>query len=461
MIYFVCFVVIYLLYVLLKLNVWICIALGVYAFLMVPFYQKRTRKIQEYQQRFYDVSLYLDTILYAFVKEEKVEPAVRDVRQALPDGKMKTVVEMAHDYLVMTYDEVELLEESLSLIDREYPCKRVHDVHKFMTHVEYYGGEIEKPVRLLLEDKGRWEQRIKQEMQNRKKQLLDVVLSVVASIVICSAVIYLPVMDVDISREWMLQILALLVIVANTQILFWAQKYLEVDWIGLQLHEEEEYYRKKMLEYENYDEEGQKRLSLGLGVIAMLGTGIAFCVGNQVLTMLGLLATLFFGNQHKIGKGLLERNLRREIAYAFPNWLLDMVLLLQSENVQVSLEKSKEFVPGVLRKELHHLIEELKINPESAEPYHGFLKSFEIPEVYSAMGILYSISIGNSGNADKQISELVEKNLELLDVTEKDMLRRQANGMQVLFLLPVLTASLKLMADMVVLMLRFLDTPFL
>ena len=81
------------------------------------------------------------------------------------------------------------------------------------------------------------------------------------------------------------------------------------------------------------------------------------------------------------------------------------------------------------------------MNPESSDPYHEFLKGFAIPEVYSAMGILYSISIGNSGNADKQISELVDKNLELLDATERDMLRRQAGGMQVLFLLPVLTAS--------------------
>ena len=198
-----------------------------------------------------------------------------------------------------------------------------------------------------------------------------------------------------------------------------------------------------------------------LGIVGITGTGIAFFLGQEGLTLLGLLLTLLFFNQHKVGNGLLERNLKREIAYAFPNWLLDLVLLLQSENVQVALEKSKEFVPGVLRRELHQLTEKLEMNPESSEPYHEFLKGFAIPEVYSAMGILYSISIGNSGNADKQISELVDKNLELLDATERDMLRRQAGGMQVLFLLPVLTASFKLVADMVVLMLQFMQTPFM
>ena len=73
------------------------------------------------------------------------------------------------------------------------------------------------------------------------------------------------------------------------------------------------------------------------------------------------------------------------------------------------------------------------------------------------MGILYSISIGNSGNADKQMGELVDKNLELLDMTERGMLKKQAAAMQIFFLLPVLTASFKLVVDMVVLMLTFLQ----
>ena len=217
----------------------------------------------------------------------------------------------------------------------------------------------------------------------------------------------------------------------------------------------------KIQEYEKYDEQKQKRLSWGLGAVGVVITIVALCVGNEWLTAVFLLLTLLFLNQHIVGRRLMERSLSREIKYAFPNWLLDLVLLLQSENVQVALQKSKEFVPGVLRTELFRLTEQLEMEPESARPYHNFLKGFSIPEVHSAMGILYSISIGNNGNADQQISELVDKNLELLDITEKDMLRRQASGMQVLFLLPVLTASFKLVVDMVVLMMQFLQMSFM
>ena len=460
MIYFVIFILIYLLHLLLKLDLWVCVALGLYGFVMIPLFRKRYRKMKTYQQRFYEVSLYLDTILYAFVKEEKVEPAVRDVYQSLPEGEMKMLVETAHDYMTMTYDEVEILEESLAMIDREYPCKRMRDVHKFMTHVEYYGGEIEKPVSLLLADKTRWEKRIKGEIANRNKQFTEVLFSVIASVIICAAIIYLPILDIDISGDWLLQFFSLLVILIDVQILYRAQKHLAVDWIGLQLHEKDKYYENKMQEYQDFDEEKQKRLSFVLGAAGIVAAVMVFCLGNQWLAAGFLLLTLLFLNQHKVGRGLLERNLKKEIKYAFPNWLLDLVLLLQSENVQVALEKSKEFVPGVLRKELFQLTERLEIEPESAKPYHEFLKAFSIPEVHSAMGILYSISIGNSGNADKQIGELVDKNLELLDASERDALKRQASGMQVLFLLPVLTASFKLVVDMVVLMMHFLQTSF-
>ena len=374
---------------------------------------------------------------------------------------MKMAVGMAHDYMIMAYEEVEFLGESLAMIDQEYPCKRMRDVHKFMTHVEYYGGEIEKPIRLLLADKSRWEKRIKEEIASRNKQFVDVLLSVVASLVICSAILYLPIMDMDISAEPLLQVLAFVLIVLDAGILYRAQGYVTVDWIGLQLQENENIYEKKLQEYQDYDEQKQRKLSYILATIGVSVTGIAFCVGNPWMTMMCLLVTLLFVNQHKVGKYLLEKNLRRELMYAFPNWLLDLVLLLQSENVQMALQKSKEFVPGVLRKELYQLTDQLELEPESAKPYHEFLKDFYIPEVHSAMGILYSIAIGNSGNADKQISELVDKNLELLDMTERQMLKRQAGGMQVLFLLPVLVASFKLIADMMVLMLQFMQSSFM
>ena len=133
--------------------------------------------------------------------------------------------------------------------------------------------------------------------------------------------------------------------------------------------------------------------------------------------------TLFCFKQHQIGRALQRKTLIKEIKYAFPKWLLDLVLILQSENVYMALQKSLEHVPGVLRKEVQNLVERLEMEPKSSVPYHMFLEEFHLPEIHSAMGVLYGLSIGNSANMDKQIGELVEKNLALLDVAETELWR--------------------------------------
>lgn len=459
MIYFIAFIIVYSLHVILKLNWYATMFLAVVALVMVPQHKKRYKTYIENKERFFEVSTYLDTLLYSFVKEEKVVLSISDVCQTLSQGRMKCVVEQAYLYMQMTFDEIEVQREALRLIEKEYPCQRIRDVHEFMLHVEGYGGEIDKPVNLLLADKSRWEQRIKEAMAERNKQFINVILSVAAALMICGAIVYLPVMDLDISGQAVVQIFATVVVVVNDLIIWKAQKYLMVDWISLRLTEDEEYYVKKMKDFKSYNLKKEKKRSLILGTAGIILSILFFWWKKEWMVIVSLLLTLLFLNQHCVGQNLLRKSLVKEVKYAFPNWLLDIVLLLQSENVQVALQKSREHVPGVLREELYELTERLEVQPESSEPYHLFLKEFEIPEVHSAMGILYSLSIGNSGNADKQISELVEKNLALLDGTERELLKSSSSGMYVLFLLPVVVASFKLIVDMIFMMLAFVQVP--
>lgn len=461
MIYLIGFVITYFLHVLLKLNWEVTLVVLLFVILAIPFHKKLYQKAKENQNRFFEVSLYLDTILYAFTKEEKVDRAVEDVSLTLPEGNMKELVEKALDYIKMTFDEVQVVEEALRMIEKEYPCQRIKDVHQFMTHVEYYGGEIEKPVNLLLADKRRWEQRIKNAIAQRNKQMMDVILSVVASLIICGAIVYLPIGSMNISTELVVQICALIVVVIDDIIIYHAQKYLNVDWIQLQLTEDDEYYVQKMDKFLSYDEKKAKKTSYILGIIGCVLTVGSTLLKNEWLIVIMMALTLVLFQLHRIRRRMEEKILVKQIKYAFPNWLLDLVLLLQSENVQVALQKSQEHVPGVLRKELYMLTERLEMEPESSRPYHLFLKEFSIPEVHSAMGILYSLSIGNSGNADRQIGELVEKNLELLDGTETELIKNSSSGMYGLFLLPVVVASFKLIVDMLFMMLHFMQIPVL
>lgn len=461
MIYAVGIFIVYVLHVLLKLNWYMTGVLLCFMVFVVPQYQKRYRQAKEKETRFFEVSMYLDTVLYSFMKEEKVDLAIRDVSLTLQDCKMKNLTEVVFEYMSMTFEEVEILKEALQRIEQEYPCQRIKDVHQFMIHVEDYGGEIEKPINLLLEDKSRWEQRMKRTIAERNKQIIDVVLSVVASFIICGAMLHLPIGRMDISGEWVIQICAVIVVVLNHGIVYRALNYINIDWIQLQLSEDDAYYAQKIDSFRAYEEKKEKKLSYILSGIGCIITVVLFVMQEEWLTAVSMGLTLFFFQQHRVGRRLQEKTLVKEIKYAFPKWLLDLVLLLQSENVHIALQKSKEHVPGVLRKDLFLLTERLEMEPEASAPYHAFLKEFSIPEVHSAMGILYSISIGNSENADKQISELVEKNLELLDHAEMELLRNSSSGLYILFLLPVVVASFKLIVDMIFMMLSFIQIPML
>lgn len=455
MIYLAVLVGMYTLHIMLKMH-WITTGIiTLYLLLRVRGHRRRYRKACEQQLRFGEVADYLDTILYAFLKEAKVETALIDTHAALIDGPMREAVSDALDHLHMTFDETDVMADALALIEREYPCRRIKNVHDFFMHVENYGGDVSKPVELLLADKNRWQKCIQLEQKQRRKMFTDIVMSIAASLIICSIILYLPVMDMDISNNVISQALTVVVLVLDDLIFQKAQNYLAVNWFMLDC-EDEKKQAQRMERFLDYDKKKEVRLSIVLAAIPLCLSIVCLVLHRDALAAAGMILTLLMANQHRIGRKLSIKNLKKSIQRAFPGWLMDIILLLQSENVQMAFEKSQEHAPAVLENEVKLLVDRIAMEPESAEPYHKFFQDFQISEVHSAMSMLYSISMGNSNRSDRQISELIERNLTMLDAAEKERLDNLSSGMYLLFLAPVLTASMKLVTDMAIFMLSFL-----
>lgn len=458
MIYLLAFLILFFFHLLLKMSWVVTGILAVFFVLMIPVHKRKYRQMKGQEKRFYDASLYMDTLLYSFVKERKIDAAVSDVQASLMEGELKDLVTQALDHMRMTFDETKVMEDALAMVEKAYSCKRISDIHNFMTHVEFYGGDIVRPVNLLLEDKSRWEKRIREAMQTRRKMWTDIVLSVVMSLAICGVVMYLPVMNIDISKNILTQILTVVVMMIDELILLKGQSYLAPDWLTMDEVGDDAYYEQKMENYRQYNPVKDQGLSLLLGGCAGVITVICFVKWNQWAGLAGLAVTFVLLNQHRIGRSMAAKTLVKGIQCSFPGWLMDLVLLLQSENVQVSLQKSREQVPGILKRELDDMLDALAMNPESSRPYHDFLKNFELPEIHSAMSMLFSLSIGNSSNADKQVSELIARNQEMMDTAQQLRMKDKNSGMYLLFLAPVLTASFKLVTDMAIFMLAFLTS---
>lgn len=446
----------YLMQLLLQLNRYAAVA----AFFFLIAYAIAASRLQQAQKRqelrLSEASIYMDTILYAFLKEGKIDAALSDVQLALSDGEMKEKVKEALLHMRQTFDDSQILRDGLRIIEDAYPTRRLVSIHMFMLHVEDYGGEYQKPARLLLKDKELWEKRIRFSIAERRKMFREVVLSVITSLVICGIVQYIPVMNMETGKNPVVQLGSLFVLGLDLVILLRAQRYLAADWLKYDENCEEEENEQRMLRFRSYDENRARIPSMIFGSLALLGCLVFIWHGKKLAAAAAVLAAMVLFGQHRIGQALLTRQLKEEIKRAFPNWLLDLVLLLQSENVQMALQKSLYTVSGVLRFELQELLERLRVSPEDAAPYHRFLQEFEIPEIQSAMSMLYAISAGHGGDAERQIEELVNRSQEMLSEAEKQKNADRNAGLYLLFLAPVITASIKMLIDLSVFMLAFL-----
>ncbi|MDD6451303.1 MAG: hypothetical protein PUF56_05140, partial [Lachnospiraceae bacterium] len=131
-------------------------------------------------------------------------------------------------------------------------------------------------------------------------------------------------------------------------------------------------------------------------------------------------------------------------------------LLLQTENVQVAILTSFPDAPAVLKSDLDQLIRDLEQDPVSIHPYLNFLKDYTLPEVRSAMKMLYSLSEGKGGEAAGQIRELIQRNQVLQDRSAKLGNEDVMAGMFLLFLSPQLTGGLLMLADMILMFSAYL-----
>ena len=74
------------------------------------------------------------------------------------------------------------------------------------------------------------------------------------------------------------------------------------------------------------------------------------------------------------------------------------------------------------------------------------------------MSGLFAISMGEDGTKGEKLQELVASCHVMLDYAERERLKDENSGMYLLFLAPVLTASGKMVVDMMMFMLAFLGS---
>lgn len=430
-------------------------------FFMLPVLIRDMYKRAYEQKRFADVATYMEQMLYSFQKSGKVTAALKETRELFEEGQMRDAIEEALAYLeagrAQTGDG--LLREALAFVEKPYQCVKLTAVHELLVSGEEYGGEMENSILLLLNDIEVWKRSGYKLQTDKKKSHTDNILSIATATILCAVALYvLEAMKklfpgstaVDIFQIDLIQMSSLLFILFLLYVLVKSTRSLTDNWLQKRSVRDEKLVLHSYEMVKNYEESRERRKSLLISAPIVVGGVAAFFFRHRWLGIVCLLLAALLLVQHRIGYNMARKEAHNEMYIALPQWLMQIALLLQSNNVQVSIAKSIDGAPIVLREELRLLMERLQEAPGSLKSYTDFCSEFDIPEAQSCMKMLHAISESGSGNARVQTDNLIQRVNEMQNMADAIRDKELAFHMKMLFSYPVLGATVKLLVDMTV-----------
>lgn len=442
-----------------SLRWYMTVLVEITAFLLLPGMILDGYKNMYEHKRFLDVSDYMEQVLYAFQMEHKILTALKDTQLLFPEGKMHGVLQEAVSYMEAGEFQENLYREALEKIETEYPGRRVAAIHQFMQTVEKNGGDCEGAICLLLEDKAVWVENTVLLQEDKKAARTRILIALAITMILAGMFhsIYrtMP-KEYSILNHTVTQAVTTLYLILNLLIFRKAGHELAGSWIGREEMEDEVRIRRYRKVVEEQKEHKQWNISMVCAVPALLAAIVCTWKDQLYGAAGGVLLTILLLNQQKIAYHISYEKMVKEIHLRFPQWLMELALLLQGNNVQVAIEKTIPGAPLVFRQDLKKLVEQLKEQPDAIEPYLNFLNTFQLSFIQSTMKMLYAISESGSGDIQEQIQFMVRRNGKLLDKSEKLKNEATLAGISVVSYYPQITISFQMMANLAVFILAFL-----
>lgn len=411
------------------------------------------------EKKFIDVSNYLEQMLYSFRRKSKIISALEDTSLLFSGGSMERTIEKTLEHISVLETEGDFYKEAFSIIEHEYNCDIMNRVHEFMTRVESNGGEYVESADILISDRNRWVTRVLEKQKEKKLIKRNVTLGIILSlIVIVGTVLMVPTNLVDNKTNIVSQISSWITLVCNFILWIFVQSKLSGSWIA----SENNISEKKLEEiYRNvvFPKRGNQAVKSILSIVTLVITG--YFSWNQKSAwwlFLGVIViAILLSNSQRVYE-INKKKLKREVEKAFPDWMMSLSLLLQTENIQGAIQKSIRYAPTILQVELKIMQEKIEQQPTSIDPYLEFYEVLNLNEIQSSMRMLYSMSQSGGEEMSKQINALIERNVELEDQSERLKIADYLAGVSFCVLIPMLIGCGKMLVDMALLMYSLIHT---
>ena len=434
----------------------ILIILGVATLFLPSVFLITYRSLYE-RKKFHDLTNYMEQILYSFKRRSKILSALQDTLVLFPDGEMHEDILKAIDYIQNSNTTGNVYKEAFAFIEEDYGCKRLATLHNFLIKIEASGGEYDTSIDILLKDRKLWVDRVHELERDKKKVKINVTIGVALAFIVGLSAVYIVPETMSVSSHIASQAVTTIVFLVNM-----AAWYITNYKLSGSLIVERNAYTWEVIKrrYDlvfHTDLKKKKKKYLITGLILLPMAGYLFWKINFGVAIVTLILIYVIVTQPKRQYKTAYKKVQNEVEKVFPDWLLSMSLLLQTDNVHVALSKSIPEAPEILKEELTKLEEGINERPNSVEPFIRFMEKLDIADVLSAMKMLYAMAEYGSSDISKQIGALVERNAVMTDKAERLRAEDYLTGMGVFVLVPMMSGVCKLVVDMALIIFELLS----
>lgn len=400
---------------------------------------------------FSDVSQYIEQMLYSFKNNRKIYKSLQDIMPLFETSPIYADLEELSENILAEGNEA-----AIKYFDAKYSCNKITTVHGFFLESEKIGGDIDETINLLIDDNAAWKERTEGFRKDRNKWRTSIIGAIIISFALCILMEKMLPAEVGIIENVLVRITSVIVYVAEIMLYSIMDRRLSVSMIGNSASRSERQIIRYYEDFMSHDKTKILKKSLKTSLpILIIAIAVTFILKNTFVSIAAfvLAALVFF--RPMISYRSHVRILKEEIRIQFPSWLMSMAMLAQSNSIQVALYKSIFCAPVVLKPELTTLCNALTDDPDSARPYHNFMKGFDMPDITASMKMFYAISSGAGADAKKQISDIIKRTNMMVDKAERHANDNFIAGLYSLFLAPQVVGGAKLMVDMVVFLVMF------
>jgi ABC-type multidrug transport system fused ATPase/permease subunit len=331
-------------------------------------------------------------------------------------------------------------------------------LHRFLIKVEGVGGDHELGVNALINDRRMWLERVDDYKKEKSAVVKEIIISCLFSSIICAITMYMLPSYVGSMKHIISRIGSTVYIIVNQFTVAQTLKHTVFYLNDTYTEEEEMALLTKFRWFKTWDKKVETKKGLKPAIMMVFIGIVALFLGYwwMMLICVALAAFSYFVQPIMKHNGA-RKSITREIEKAYPDWLLELSLLLQTENLHVALEKTLDTSPRILQDDLIQLGDDIASYPTEVFPYTNFLHDINVSNIHSSMKLLYSIATYGSEEEEKQIAELVERNASLMNKAEQVKNTDRLAKVYIYKFIPMAASALKLICDMAVFLIMFIS----